>query len=51
MGEQALAGELADAGDVEELGIAIAHCSALPVVADGEAMAFVANHLDEMQHR
>jgi hypothetical protein len=50
VGEQALAGLTADAGDVEEFGVAIAHGSALTVIADGEAMAFVADHLDKMEH-
>ena len=51
MGEQALAGELADAGDVEEFGIAIAHGAALAVVADCKAVALIADHLNEMQYR
>ena len=49
MREETLAGLAAYAGDVEEFGIAVAHGAALAVVADGEAMAFVADHLDQVQ--
>ena len=38
------------AGDVEEFGGAVAHGAALAVIADGEAVALVADELDEMQH-
>ena len=51
VGEQALAGLRADAGNIQQLGIAVAHGPALAMVADGEAMALVADELDEMQHR
>ena len=51
MGEKALAGLAADAGDVEEFGVAVSHRAALAMVADGEAVAFVADHLDEMKDR
>ena len=51
VGEQALAGLRAYAGDVQQLGIAVAHGAALAMIADGEAMALVADELDEMQHR
>ena len=37
-------------GMFEQFGVAVAHGAALAVVADGEAMALVADHLDEMQH-
>lgn len=50
VGEEALAGLGAYAGNVEQLGGAVAHGAALAVVADGEAVALVANHLDEVQH-
>ena len=50
VGEEALAGLRADAGDVQELRIAVAHGAALAMIADGEAMAFVANELHEMEH-
>ena len=49
MSQQALPCLRADAGDVEELGAAVAHGAALAVVADGEAVALVADHLDEME--
>jgi len=49
--EQALAGLRANTGDIEQLGTAVAHGAALAMVADGEAMARVANELDEMQDR
>ena len=48
--EQTLRGCGADSGDVEQFRIAVAHGAALAVVADGEAVALVANHLHEMQH-
>ena len=51
VGEEALAGLRAYAGDVEELGVAVAHGAALAMIADGEAMALVADELDEMQDR
>ena len=47
--EEALAGLRADAGDFEQRGVAVAHGAALAVIADGEAMAFVADELDEMK--
>jgi hypothetical protein len=47
--EEALAGTGADAGDGEELGIAVAHFAAFAMVSDGEAVALVANALDQMQ--
>jgi len=50
VGEQALAGLRADAGNVQKFGISISHRAALAVVADGEAMALVADELDEMKH-
>ena len=49
--EQALAGLRAHAGDFEQLGVAVAHGAALAVVADGEAVAFVADELDKMEDR
>jgi hypothetical protein len=50
VGEQALASLGAYAGDVEEFGVAVAHGAALAVVTDGEAVALVANELDEMEY-
>ena len=47
--EQALAGDAAYAGDGVELGVAVAHLAALAVVGDGEAVAFVADLLDDVQ--
>ncbi len=41
----------ADSGDVQQFGVAVAHLAALAVVANGEAVAFVADHLHEMQYR
>ena len=49
MFEEALAGAGSDAGDGEELGVAVAHLAALAVVGDGEAVRFVADALDQMQ--
>ena len=49
VGEEALAGLRADAGNVVQLGVAVAHGPALAVIADGEAMALIANELDEMK--
>jgi hypothetical protein len=49
VGEETLAGLAAYAGDVEEFGVAVPHGAALAVVADGEAMALVADHLDQVQ--
>ena len=49
VGEQALAGLRADAGDVEQLGVAVAHGAALAMIADGEAVALVADELDRVQ--
>jgi len=48
VGQQALAGLLADAGDVEKLRVTVAHGAALTVIADGEAVALIADHLDEV---
>jgi hypothetical protein len=49
VGEQALACLRADAGDVQELRVAVAHLAALAMIADGEAMALVSDELNEMQ--
>ena len=43
------AGAGADAGDVEQLGLAVADLAALAVVGDGEAVRLVADALDEVQ--
>ena len=51
MGEQALAGLGTYAGDGEEFGVAVAHGPALAVIADGEAVALVADELDQVQNR
>ena len=48
--QQALAGARADAGDGVQFGVAVAHLAALAVVGDGEAVGFVADLLDEVQH-
>ncbi len=47
--EEALAGAGADAGDGVELGVAVADLAAFAVVGDGEAVALVADLLDEME--
>ncbi len=49
--EQALAGAGAYAGDGVELGGAVADLAALAVVGDGEAVALVADLLDQVQDR
>src|SRR5208283_4144788 len=51
VGKQALAGLRAHTGNLEQLGVSIAHRPALAMIADGKAMALVANELDKMQHR
>jgi hypothetical protein len=48
--EQALAGLRANTGDVQKLGIAVAHGAALAVIADGEAVTLIADELDQMEH-
>jgi hypothetical protein len=49
VGQQALAGLRTYAGDFQQLGVAVAHGATLAVVADSEAVALVANELDEMK--
>ncbi len=49
MGNEAFAGGVADAGDAEEFGVAVAHFAALSVVGDGEAVGFVADALNEVE--
>ena len=49
VGEQTLAGLGAYAGDGEQFGVAVAHGAALAMVTDGEAVALVADELDEME--
>ena len=44
--EQALAGLRADAGDVQQLAVAVAHGAALAMVAYGETVALIADELD-----
>jgi hypothetical protein len=51
VGQEALAGLGAYAGDVEQFGGAIADGAALTVIADGETVALVADELDEMEDR
>jgi hypothetical protein len=51
VGEKPLAGLRAYAGDIEKLGVAVAHGAALAMIADGEAVALVADELDEMEDR
>ncbi len=48
--KQALAGLRADAGNLQQLRVAVAHGAALAMVAHSEAMALVANELDEVQY-
>src|SRR5271157_6396349 len=50
VGEQTLASLRADAGNVQQLGVAVAHGAALAMVADGKTVALVADELDQMQH-
>lgn len=50
MREQALASQIANPGYVKQFGVAVAHGTALAVVADGKPMAFIADHLHEMEH-
>lgn len=40
----------ANAGDVEQSGVGLAHGAALTMEGDGKAMGFVANLLDEMKN-
>src|SRR5580704_15377343 len=47
--DKAGAGARADAGDVEQLGLAVADFAALAVVGDGEAVRLIADALDEVQ--
>ena len=49
--EQALAGAGAYAGDGEQFAVAVAHLAALAMVGDGEAVALVADLLDEVEDR
>ena len=49
--EQALAGLRAHAGNVQKFRISISNCAPLAMIADGKAMALVANELHEMEHR
>ena len=49
--EKALAGLRADTGNGKNLGLAVAHGAALAMIADGEAVALVADELHQMQHR
>src|SRR5262245_44628963 len=48
--QEPLARALADAGDFQQLGFAIAHLPALAMESDREAMRFVAHHLSQVQH-
>lgn len=49
MGEETLACLAADARDVEQLGVTVAHRAAFAMIADGEAMTFIADHLDQVK--
>jgi len=49
VGEKALSCLRAYAGDVEEFAVSIPHGAALAVITDGEAVALVADELDEMK--
>jgi hypothetical protein len=51
VGEQALSRLRANAGNIQQLGIAIAHSSALAMIANGKAVAFIADELHQVQDR
>ena len=38
-------------GNIKQLRLAVAHGSALAMIADGKSVAFIANHLHQVQHR
>ena len=48
--EKAAGGALADAGNFAEFGGAVANLAALAMEGHGEAMGFVADELDQVQH-
>jgi len=48
--EKAASGAFADAGDFHEFGGAVAHLPAFAMEGDGEAVGFVTNELNQMQH-
>ena len=47
--EEAASGLGADARDGQQFGVAVAHGAALAMIADGEAVALVADELNEME--
>ena len=49
--EQSLTRPLAHAGNFQQLRFAVAHLPALAVEGHGKAVRFVANELNQMQHR
>ena len=51
VGEQTLTGLRTYTGDIEKLRVTVAHRAPLPVIADCEAVAFVADELNEMENR
>src|SRR5579863_137423 len=51
MFEQAPRGARAHARNFQQLGRAVANLAALAMECDGEAMSFIANQLNQMQHR
>ena len=50
MFQQTAGGGFAHAGDFSQLGGSVPYLAALAVEGYGEAMGFVANHLDQMQN-
>ena len=49
--EQTASRALADARNLQQFGGAVAHLPALAMEGHGEAVGFVANELNQMQHR
>ena len=49
--EEAASGALAHAGNLQEFRGAVTHLAALAVESHGEAVSFVADELDQVQHR
>src|SRR5581483_12453348 len=48
--QQPLARERTHARDIEQFRAAVAHGTALAMVADGKSVALVADHLDQVKH-
>ena len=51
VGQQPLSRLRADAGNVQQFRVAVPHGAALAMIADGEAVALVADQLHQVQHR